>query len=59
MLTFLLGLTLIWFRNDFRLFTDALPIVGSAAFLAGGLWWKRRRAQAKANLDFLGVASEK
>ncbi|MBJ7899905.1 MAG: hypothetical protein GC158_08290 [Cyanobacteria bacterium RI_101] len=39
--------------------SDALPIVGSALFMAGGLWYKRRRAQAKANLDFLGVASEK
>ncbi|MBJ7901507.1 MAG: hypothetical protein GC158_16675 [Cyanobacteria bacterium RI_101] len=39
--------------------SDALPIVGAAAFMAGGLWFKRRRAQAKANLDFLGVASEK
>ncbi|MFN5513297.1 MAG: hypothetical protein ACK5CA_00710 [Cyanobacteriota bacterium] len=27
--------------------TDALPVVGSAVFMAGGLWWKRRRAQAK------------
>jgi hypothetical protein len=27
--------------------TDALPVVASAAFMAGGLWWKRRRAKAK------------
>ncbi|MFN5513792.1 MAG: hypothetical protein ACK5CA_03340 [Cyanobacteriota bacterium] len=39
--------------------SDALPIVGAAAFMADGIWYKRRRAQAKANLDFLGVASEK
>ncbi|MFN5515554.1 MAG: hypothetical protein ACK5CA_12645 [Cyanobacteriota bacterium] len=39
--------------------SDALPIVGAAAFMAGGFWFKRRRAQAKANLDFLGVESEK
>jgi len=28
--------------------TDALPIVGSALFMAGGLWWKKKRAGAKA-----------
>jgi hypothetical protein len=28
--------------------TDALPILGSAAFMAGGLWWKKKRAGAKA-----------
>ncbi|MFN5513170.1 MAG: hypothetical protein ACK5CA_00030 [Cyanobacteriota bacterium] len=39
--------------------SDALPIIGAAAFMAGGLWFKRRRTQAKANLDFLGVESEK
>ena len=39
--------------------SDALPIVGAAAFMAGGMWWKHRRAQAKANLDFLGVELEK
>ncbi|MFN5515549.1 MAG: hypothetical protein ACK5CA_12615 [Cyanobacteriota bacterium] len=39
--------------------SDALPIVGAAAFMAGGLWFKRHRAQAKANLDFLSVESEK
>jgi hypothetical protein len=39
--------------------SDALPIVGAVAFMAGGMWFKRRRVQAKANLDFLGVASEK
>jgi hypothetical protein len=33
--------------------SDALPIVGSVVFMAGGLWFKRRRAQAKANLEFL------
>ncbi|MFM1843295.1 MAG: hypothetical protein RLZZ490_2037, partial [Cyanobacteriota bacterium] len=27
--------------------SDALPIVGSALFMAGGLWWKKKRAQAK------------
>lgn len=27
--------------------SDALPILGSVAFMAGGLWWKRKRAQAK------------
>lgn len=31
---------------------DALPVVGSALFMAGGMWWKRKRAQAKAN-DFI------
>ena len=28
--------------------SDALPVVGSALFMAGGLWWKKKRAQAKA-----------
>jgi hypothetical protein len=23
--------------------TDAVPVVASAAFMAGGIWWKRRR----------------
>jgi hypothetical protein len=32
--------------------SDALPVVGSAAFMAGGLWWKRRRGQAKVT-DFI------
>lgn len=27
--------------------TDALPVVGSALLMAGGLWWKRKRSQAK------------
>jgi len=27
--------------------SDALPVVGSALFMAGGLWWKKKRAQAK------------
>lgn len=39
--------------------SDALPIVGAAAFMAGGLWWKRRRAQAKTNLNFLTANQEK
>jgi len=33
--------------------SDALPILGSVAFLGAGVWFKRRRAQAKANLNFL------
>lgn len=28
--------------------SDALPIVGAAVFMAGGLWWKKKRAGAKA-----------
>ncbi|MFN5515962.1 MAG: hypothetical protein ACK5CA_14780 [Cyanobacteriota bacterium] len=32
--------------------SDALPVVGSAVFMAGGLWWKRKRAQAK-GADFI------
>jgi hypothetical protein len=39
--------------------SDALPIVGSVVFMAGGLWFKRRRAQAKANLEFLTADQEK
>jgi hypothetical protein len=39
--------------------TDALPIMGSVVFMAGGLWFKRRRAQAKANLNFLNNETEK
>jgi hypothetical protein len=27
--------------------TDALPIVVGAAFMAGGIWWKKKRAGAK------------
>jgi hypothetical protein len=27
--------------------SDALPVVGSVLFMAGGLWWKKKRAQAK------------
>lgn len=27
--------------------SDALPVVGSALFMAGGLWWKRRCSQTK------------
>lgn len=27
--------------------SDALPVLASAAFMAGGMWWKRKRAQAK------------
>jgi len=27
--------------------SDALPVVGSALFMAGGLWWKKQRNQAK------------
>jgi len=26
--------------------SDALPVVGSALFMAGGLWWKKKRSQA-------------
>ena len=32
--------------------SDALPVVGATLFMAGGLWWKRKRAQAKA-ADFI------
>lgn len=32
--------------------TDALPVVVGAVFMAGGIWWKKKRAQAKAN-DFI------
>jgi hypothetical protein len=39
--------------------SDALPIVGAAAFMAGGFWFKRRRAQAKADLEFLTADQEK
>ncbi|MFM7576577.1 MAG: proprotein convertase P-domain-containing protein, partial [Microcystaceae cyanobacterium] len=39
--------------------TDALPVVVGAAFMAGGLWWKKKRAKSKTNLDFLGVGSGK
>lgn len=27
--------------------SDALPIVGATLFMAGGLWWKKKRNQAK------------
>lgn len=30
-----------------QLESDALPVLASAAFMAGGMWWKRKRAQAK------------
>ena len=33
--------------------TDALPILGAVAFMGAGFWFKRRQAQAKANLNFL------
>ena len=39
--------------------SDALPVVGAAAFMAGSLWFKRRRAQAKSNLEFLNNDTEK
>jgi hypothetical protein len=39
--------------------SDALPIVGAAAFMGSGLWFKRRRAQAKANLNFLNADQDK
>jgi hypothetical protein len=32
--------------------SDALPVVGAAAFMAGGLWWKKKRAGAKVS-DFI------
>jgi len=32
--------------------TDALPVVGAAAFMAGGIWWKKKRAGAKVS-DFV------
>jgi len=32
--------------------SDALPIVGAAAFMAGGVWWKKKRAGAKVS-DFV------
>jgi hypothetical protein len=32
--------------------TDALPVVVSAAFMAGGIWWKKKRAGAKV-ADFI------
>jgi hypothetical protein len=37
--------------------SDALPILGATLFMAGGLWWKRRRA--KVNLDPLSAETEK
>ncbi|MFN5514154.1 MAG: hypothetical protein ACK5CA_05235 [Cyanobacteriota bacterium] len=38
--------------------SDALPVVGAAAFMAGGLWWKKKRAGAKA-LDLSPTESVK
>ncbi len=32
--------------------SDAAPILGAVAFMGVGVWWKRRRAQAKADLNF-------
>jgi hypothetical protein len=32
--------------------SDALPVVGAAAFMAGGIWWKKKRAGAKVS-DFI------
>ncbi|MFN5514156.1 MAG: hypothetical protein ACK5CA_05245, partial [Cyanobacteriota bacterium] len=32
--------------------TDALPVVGAAAFMGGGIWWKKKRAGAKV-ADFI------
>jgi len=43
----------ITFAAPVPLETDALPVVVGAAFMAGGLWWKKKRAQSKTNLDFL------
>ncbi len=31
--------------------SDAAPILGSVAFIGAGVWWKRRRTQAKARLE--------
>ena len=31
--------------------SDAWSVLGATAFLGGGMWYKRRRAQAKANLS--------
>ncbi len=39
--------TLVFTPTPVPLESDALPIVGAAAFMAGGLWFKRRRSQAK------------
>ncbi|MFN5515736.1 MAG: CHRD domain-containing protein [Cyanobacteriota bacterium] len=35
------------FATPVPLETDALPVVGGALFMAGGVWWKRKRLQAK------------
>jgi hypothetical protein len=39
--------------------SDALPVVGSALFMAGGLWWKKKHNQAKAHLDFANTEPKK
>ena len=33
--------------------SDGWAVLGATAFLGGGMWYKRRRAQAKANLNFV------
>jgi hypothetical protein len=39
--------TITGFAAPVPLESDALPIVGSTLLMAGGLWWKRKRNQAK------------
>ena len=35
--------------------SDALPVVGATLFMAGGLWWKKKRNQTKDKLDSLNT----